>query len=169
MQDTFIVNQNLNLIEYYRAAMYLGIRNKRLRKIYYFILGMPLLLGLFSVFFTHENWRHTVFDFFLLIMLPILFFYVGTFILSCLIMLIKPSLVRNITYEFNHWGMVKKGIGIDYSNPWRSFTKLRETKYFLLLYISENDAHIIQKRMFPTNAELETFKEFADQNIWSNT
>ena len=66
--------------------------------------------------------------------------------------------------------MVKKGgTGTQYSTPWRSFKKLSETKYFLLLYISENDAHIIQKRMFPTSAELETFKQFADQNIWSNT
>lgn len=169
MEDTFFIRQNLSLIEYYRAAMYLGIRNKRLRKFYYLILGMPLLLSLLDVFFIHQNWRHTVFDFLLGITFPILFFYVGTFILSCLIMLIKPSLVRNITYEFNHWGMVKKGGGIEYSRPWRSFEKLRETKYILLLYISENDAHIIQKRMFPTHAELETFKEFADQNIWSNT
>jgi hypothetical protein len=64
--------------------------------------------------------------------------------------------------------MVKKTRHNEYSRSWRGFVRLRETRLFLLLYINESDAHIIQKRMFGDKCELETFKKFAEQNIWGN-
>jgi len=168
MQENFRIAQNLNLIEYYTAAIYLGLRNKRLRRTFIIVFTLPFLTILFDIFFARSRWSETLSTFGLLLLVPLAFFYIGLFLLSCLVMLIRPSLVKNAAYEFNHWGMIKKTRDNEYSTPWRDFLKLRETNRFFLLYITENDAHIIQKRMFSDSSEQENFRRFADQNIWAN-
>jgi YcxB-like protein len=168
MQENFRIKQNLSLVEYYIAALYLGVRNRRLRKVYYMVFAIPLLMLVFEIFLPHHNWNEVISTFALLLLVPVAFFYASLFLMSCLLILTKPSLVKNITFEFNHWGMIKNTRDNEYSTPWRGFIKFRETKRFFLLYVTENDAHIIQKRMFSDPGERENFRKFADQNIWSN-
>jgi len=130
------------------------------------------LLGLSNLFLlpkTDEKWYVTVLQVITPLLFPVIFLFAGTFILCVLMMVIKPNNFKNIIYEFTHWGMFKKGKGIEYSRSWRDFIKLKETKSFIFLYTTENDAHVIQKRMFRDTDEMENFKKFADQNIWSNS
>jgi hypothetical protein len=98
----------------------------------------------------------------------VIFFFAAAFIICLLLLISKPNNFKNIVFEFNHWGMTKRGTNTEFTRPWRGFEKLKETKSFIFLYISENDAHTIQKRMFSSTDEMNAFLKFADQNIWSN-
>ena len=60
---------------------------------------------------------------------------------------------------FNQWGMYKTIDKAEYSNPWKNFTRWEETRSFIFLYISENNAHVIPKRNLDKE-ELDRFKRF---------
>lgn len=95
-----------------------------------------------------------------------LFLIIGSAILTFLLMKFKPKLFSGIRLTFTHWGMEKTGEVINYSAPWSKFSKYEETSKFLLLYISDKEYHVIQKRMFENETELLLFKQFIDEKIY---
>jgi hypothetical protein len=84
---------------------------------------------------------------------------------TCIIYNTKSILFKRMIYNFTHWGLVKSGNGLEFSRPWREFLKVKETKSFFLLYISKNDAHVIQKRMFRNREEIKDFNFFLENNL----
>jgi hypothetical protein len=40
-----------------------------------------------------------------------------------------------------------------------------ETKHFVLLYVTKNDAHVIQKRMFKSDEDVESFMMFVSKYL----
>jgi hypothetical protein len=70
----------------------------------------------------------------------------------------QPNLYRNLTYEFNHWGVHTTGKGFEHSKPWREFYRYKESRNFFFLYQSKKSALAFPKRVFPTEFELEDFR-----------
>ena len=73
-----------------------------------------------------------------------------------------------MTYTFNHWGMEKKGNEFEFTRSWNWLLKYKVTKKFILIYTSQFNAEIIQKRMFNNNAELEDFILFIEERLSKN-
>src|SRR5882724_10119220 len=168
MADEFIIPQKLTLWDFYRATLYVVVRNTRVRRIFYFIAGVGVLGLLLSLGATPKpNGKPLipVLQFLLPFLILVLFIFIGTFIVCALIKLLKPAIFSNMTYQFTHWGIYKKSDTIDYSIPWRNIIKVKETKSFIFLYFSKDDAHVIQKKMFRHNDELQFFKSFMDKCI----
>ncbi len=168
MQSSFSIKYHLTLLEFYYSSIYSAIRNKRLKKFYYLIPGILVLSGLLNFFLDTKKSSYSIgliVQFLFPILLFLIFLFVGIFILCLIVQLIKPNYFKNINYEFTHWGMFKKGIGFEYSSPWSKILKMKETKSFFLLYVSENDAHIVQKRMFKNEEEINNFKSLVIEKI----
>lgn len=177
MQDSFIIRQHMSVFEYYAAAMYLGVRSKRWRYFYYYIIGMAAILTVVNFFALHDQPVQIAVNVLLLLSAPIIFFAVFGLLISWLLLLFKPSLARNITYEFNHWGLIKKTQAAEHSaeysaehsaehsSPWRSILKWKETKQFIFLYVTKDVAHVIQKRMFTGADELDDFRRLLSEKV----
>lgn len=80
-------------------------------------------------------------------------------------MILRPNHFKNVTYHFNHWGMVKTGNGINIDRPWKGFCKFQESKNYFFLYITQNDAHVIQKKMLKSKEEIEDFRQLIFEHI----
>ena len=64
-----------------------------------------------------------------------------------------------MSYQFNHWGVIRHGDLTEFSKPWREVSKFKESKAFFLLYISNTDFHIIQKKMINGSDEINKFRD----------
>jgi hypothetical protein len=161
MQETIIVNQEIGFKEFLKASFCLLPRMKSIQKVFKFLLAIGLfiaLLGLFSQPLSNTKWYLLILDILIpslsLLIFLIVFMPIGLFAQ----MKLKPNNFKDITYRFTNSGMEKIGKGINISNPWNKFLRSEETKNFILLFISDNDAHIIQKRMFEDDEKMENFK-----------
>jgi hypothetical protein len=84
-------------------------------------------------------------------------------LISCICVIsYKPASKCHLSFYED--GVARTANGTTFSFPWQSFSKLTETKSFFLLYVSSFDAHIIPKRIFTDNAEMESFKQFVRAN-----
>ena len=168
-QDTFKIQQRLSFIELYKAVLYISLRNKKFKKFYYLIPGLILFASGVSFILTpkkdHSHWISLLPSILLPALFPIVFFFAVLFLISILSILIKPYYFKDVTYEFTYWGVIKKGKRFEQSFQWKDFLSLRETKSFILLYLTQNDALIIQKKMFANTGELENFKNFLDNQL----
>jgi hypothetical protein len=79
----------------------------------------------------------------------------------------KPAAFKNITYQYTNWGVERLGEGLAFSAQWNKFIKLVETKQFLFVYLNESNAHVIQKRMFKDQEEMDELRQFIAQKISS--
>jgi YcxB-like protein len=162
-KDEFNILQKLNLWDFYRTSLYVTLKSKRLSWLYYLVTGVGVLnLAMNLTMSPKPNskfWMLIVQSLLPLFVL-LLFIFIGTFIICVLIKLLKPGIFNNMTYQFTNWGLYKKSDTVDYSIPWRNIVKVRETKSFIYLYFSKDDAHVIQKKMFRHSDELQSFKSF---------
>ena len=162
MRDTFIIQQDLSFKELCSSS-FIVLAGGRLIKRYFVFLSSIIVVSFLLGALTSSDSSLGLERLLIIILAPVFLmtvFAIGL-LLSCLFFYRnKPVLFRNVTYRFTHWGMEKTGKGILLTRPWSGFTKFRETPSFLLLYVSENDAHVIQKTMFSDKAELEAFKAF---------
>lgn len=88
------------------------------------------------------------------------FYFALSFIICLLLKIFNPGLFSRFTYQVSHWGIYKKNEQVDYSSPWRNIISFKETKSWLLLYISEGSALVIEKKTFPNKQELEALSAF---------
>ncbi|MDP4263665.1 MAG: YcxB family protein [Bacteroidota bacterium] len=168
MDITFSINYSLSYREYFKAMLFLGIRMKTIKRLFLFIFilgGVSALLNLISPHKHEYEWYRVILPILFLPLFPALFFLVFGLLGSLLIYQLKPQFFKNLTYHFTHWGMAKAGKGLNMTTPWRYFIKWRETKSFLLLYVTLNDAHIIPKRAFKNEGELENFRILIREHI----
>lgn len=168
MKETFTINQDLKLKEVLNAYYYMIPRMRLIKKIFLFSFIAGIFTSVVELSSRIENSATWYIFIFRLLFLPsflALFFFVFIFFAAVLMMKLKSDLFSNVTYRFTHWGMEKTGKGIDLTKPWSEFIKFRETNSFILLYITSDDAHIIQKKMLNSNEELDSFKQFVSQHI----
>ena len=107
MQDSFEIKQNTTLFDFHRVTVSLTFKNKKLRRVYYFIVIVGVIASLSEFADPKPNWVHAVGNLSIVMLVPLLFFIVGTLVLSAVIYLVKPELFK-ATFLFNHWGMHKK-------------------------------------------------------------
>ena len=162
------LHQTLTLSELLSGSYYLAARIKIIKVLFFFalIIGpLTALLGLVNVTQQPVIWYVILFDVIKFPLFIFLFFFVFISLGMTLMFLIRPDNYRNLTYRFTHWGMEKSGKNIEFTRPWSKFFALRESKHFLYLYISENDAHFIHKKVFENEQEIEEFKAFVGRQL----
>jgi YcxB-like protein len=168
MAGTFIIDQELNLWESLSHANYMIFKMKIVRKIILF----SIIAGLWSIlsdFFGPVKhlipWYISAIK---IVALPIFTCLFVSFFISLFVIIErkrKPSSVKKATYRFTAWGMEKTSVLGVFTRPWNQFLKFRESRHFLILYITENDGHVIQKRMFKNESEFEEFKQLVAANV----
>lgn len=167
MPDTFIVNQHLTFGEICRIFVYTIARIRRLRVVFLLPFCMVFVLNII-LFLLDKNMislSSVILQPFIVLLFMSAIILVPVFVYYAFLYLLKPHQFKNITYQFTHWGMEKNGVGIDFSRQWSKFLKFRETKHFILLYLTVNDAHIIQKRMFESDEQIRYFISFVSERL----
>jgi hypothetical protein len=169
MDDNFTVKQEMKIIEFLGAVYFQTPRMKVIKRFFLLILFVGLLLALLDIIrlFLGDTlpWYQIIIDFLEIPLFIVLFLFVFMTLGAILLRMLRPNHFKNVTYHFTHWGMEKIGKGIDFTRPWNKFLKYHESSHFIFLFISENDAHIIQKRMFADEEELESFKKFISGRV----
>ena len=147
MQEQITINQSLTTVDLFKASILFALGNRRMRTIFYLIPSIMVITSALSIALANKEERlMEAFKLISSILMVAFIFCALFFILSFLMIIVKPNLFKNISYTFNNRGIIKKGKNLEFTRPWDKFIKWRETKSFILLYISENDAHIILKR-----------------------
>ncbi|HTQ66474.1 MAG TPA: YcxB family protein [Puia sp.] len=166
MADSFTISQYMTLRELVQASLYIGLRSKIIKRYFLFFSVLALACVVFG-FITAG--RYFYWQSILQILIPFVvmaaLFFIFIVVVNALILLIKPDNFRNVVYQFTQWGMTRSAKGFDSSRPWGDFIKFRETASFFFLYISANDAHIIQKRMIGDEEEIEEFRNLIKDKV----
>lgn len=168
LSDTFTVKLEMNIFEFCSAMYFQMSKMKMIKRLFLLSLIIGILNGLLDAAGpgTHVLLWYQIL---LKVLFPpvfiLLFFVVFGTLGAILLLLLKSNLFNNVTYYFTHWGMEKDGKGFSITMQWSKFLKFTESTHFIFLYISENDAHIVQKRMFNNKAELERFRQFILEQI----
>jgi len=163
MIENYTLPQELTFAEYLQSTIYISLRMKIVKRIFFFAVAIGILGGLLNTFLIEkpaEHWYQPTIQFILAPLFMICFFTIFITIISAIVYNRMRKHFKGITFHFNHWGIEKRGDGVDFSTPWRKALKLKENNKFLFLYIGENTAYIFQKRMFSHVTELEEFKDF---------
>lgn len=162
MTETFTVKQEIKFSEFLNVIFFQASKMKLIRRLFlisFVVSFASVVLDLVTTSEQTRNWYQLIFSFLVYPVFLFLFLSVAMILAAILLIILRPNHFKNVTYLFTHWGMEKTGKGIEFSRPWRKFLKVRESRHFIFLYISENDAHVIQKRMFSSKEEIEEFKQ----------
>ena len=168
MPETLTVKQDMKPLEFLNAVYFQTSRMKLIKRLFFLSIILGVLnasLDILSPVGGNVIWYQIVIDFFIAPVFIVLFFFVFITVGAILLMLLRRNHFTNVTYNFTHWGMEKIGKGIEFTRPWNKFLKFRETKHFIFLYITPNDAHIIQKRMFINNEEIEDLRKLISAQV----
>ena len=168
MPETLTVKQEMKPFEFLSAVYFQTSRMKLIKRLFFLSIILGLLNTLLDIIspVSHDLiWYQIIIDFLIAPVFIALFFFVFITLGAILLMLLRRNHFTNVTYHFTHWGMEKVGKGIEFTRPWNKFLKFRETTHFIFLYITANDAHIIQKRMFTNEEEIDSFRELISERI----
>jgi hypothetical protein len=166
MRDSFTVRQDLTFSDFFSSMMYYYFSGKLLKRIFLFIAGVIVFSMLLGIATTSNGIDLlTLMSSFLPLLIVVLIVIAGVFFICLNIYKSKPYLFQNVSYDFTHWGVVRRGENTEFSKPWRDITKFKETKAFILLYVGNSDVHIIQKKMFANGSELNDFRQLLQDNI----
>lgn len=172
MDDNFTVKQEMKIIEFLGAVYFQTPRMKIIKRFFILMLFVGLILVLLDVIrlFLGDTlpWYQIIIDFIEIPLFIIVFLFVFMTLGAILLRVLRRNHFKNVTYHFTHWGMEKIGKGINFATPWNKFLKFHESAHFIFLFISENDAHIIQKRMFVNHEELQRFRKLISEHIHLN-
>jgi len=167
-RETYTLHQTLKLSEVLLGSYYIASRTKMIKIVFFFVLIIGVLREALELAMPTQRpikWYIVIFDTIAGPLFIFLFFFVFISLGVILLRVIRPDNYRDLTYRFTHWGMEKSGKNINFSRQWSKFLRLRESKHFLFLYISENDAHFFHKKTFENDQETEDFKQFASRQI----
>ena len=171
MTETFSIKQHMSFLELSKTTFLLSIYGRSFRILYFVFFIPPFIFAvtgfmaeleysgfhLRSIFSWGEGVLISLVIYMLLLLLPTIYIWFA-----------HPVRFKNVTYTFTHWGMTKTGSGYEYTRPWRGFLKYKETSTFILLFISDNDAHFLQKKMFANKDELNNFRKMLQEHVGSS-
>ena len=168
MKDEFIIKYDFTLAEYLSMNYQAMFRIKLTRGLLTFVT----LVGIFGAVIqallpgTGKGSLLSTYGRFLFLpvfLLLFLFIFIG--LASLVLFKLKPHFFKGQQYIFNHWGMQKTGPDKDFSAQWSRFISYRESSGFIFLYLDEKNAYPVQKRMFSSEAELESFRQFIKEKL----
>lgn len=166
MQDTFVKNQNLTPGEFFSVFIYSMVRMKIVKRLVLFLFVVAALSACLEFLSALGNVKiYSILLPFLYMTFPVAFIATAGLLISVLFFLLKPNHFKDITYTFTHWGMEKKGRDFELTKPWSKFLKFKETKKFVLLYMTKNDPEIIKKKIFENHRELADFMLFIKSKL----
>lgn len=168
MTETFQIRQDLNFFELANAIAYQISKTKMIRRFFIFLFVL-IIASFFLGLSTTSPQGESLFIFLARLISPILaipiLFLAIPISMAIILKIIRPNHFTNVTYYFNNWGMRKIGRGIEFSRPWNMFLRAEESRHFIFLYITEIDAHIIQKRFFENSDAIEHFRELVHYHL----
>ncbi len=167
MRDNFEIIQTISLFDFYKGALHLWRKNKKLRFFIYLPAVMVLVFGLMSIVGSSKPGQASISVFgqvLFLLAFTIGFYLVAFFVILVLMRLMRPGFFKDNLYTFNHWGMYKKAGATEYSRSWKDFSRWEETTSFFFLYIGDNDAHIISKKILNAKEQQE-FRDFLNDRF----
>ena len=166
MKDSFTINQSLTLRETLSAIFYIFPRTKAFKRFSLFLTVIVIMSNILGVMTAPGSGspQKSILEIVGTLGAIIIIFSALVLVFCTCMYLIKPANFKNVIYHFTKTGVARTANDTTFSFPWRSFSKLTETKSFFLLYVSSFDAHIIAKRIFTDNAEMESFKQFVRAN-----
>jgi YcxB-like protein len=171
MRETFQIKQELGFFEFLNAVTYQLSKTKMIRRfiLYVFVISaLSSFLGLVTTSPQGESsFLYYIKLFAPLLTAPVLFF-VFTTLIVLILKIVRPNHFQNVTYYFDSWGVQKIGKGLELITAWKQFIQARESNSFIFLYVSELDAHIIQKRLFENENDLNDFREFMYYHLNNN-
>jgi len=165
--DTVTINQSLSVGEVISASFFIFPRLRIIRRFLLYILILAIGSAVLGALTTSNNTGGlpTLIALLLpIILLPIVFF-AFILIISVLVYAARPYIYKNVRFQFNHWGVVKTSDRFEISKPWREFTQYAESKSFFILFISASGGHIIAKRAFHSDEEMEQFRNLLQANL----
>jgi len=171
MKESYSITQDLSYLEYVGLSLYLLLKNKIIRRLVIFISCVSVLSAVLS--FLAPGPKEVVSVTSLLIqtigpiLVIVLFFVVGTMILGALVVMIKPHVLKSVTFTFTHWGMERVASKSESSIPWRDFQDVKETKNFILLFIKEknvNNTYAIKKASCKDAVYEDELAQFIERN-----
>lgn len=161
MHNTFTIKQELTLTEFISATLFYYLTGKWLKRFFVFLFILSLI-GVLLGFITSPIHINSITILRIFAPVGILFLLVLLFLIfsSYTIFTKNAYLFKHVTYLFSDWGMVRHGEQSDFSEPWGESVMYKESKSFFLIYISNTDFHILQKRMFHDVSEINHFRNF---------
>lgn len=157
------IRQNLTFRELASASLYSVFRLKILRG---FFLFLTSLFVLSEVFAFAAGGNITVGDILRTVATLAMTFLliIGLLLMSCAFFYkARYNDWTNTYYEINANGIIRHGGSLPFSAPWRTISRINETKAFFILYVGGYDFHVLQKKMFADAAELNAFRELLRQ------
>ena len=165
MLNSLRVNQDLTFQEFFNGTLYVCFSLKPLKRFFLFLLALSII-SLLLGFVTTSN-RLTIASLITEVM-PILSLLVLVILLVFLFSFFtyrnKPGIFRNVTYDFTNWGVIRNAHQSQFSKPWRDMFKMKESNRFFILYFSNTDYHLIQKKMFKDKSEVDRFRTLLKEN-----
>lgn len=166
MQNPFIINQRLSLKEYFKLTLYFFLSQKIILRFFLFLfllIGLSTFLGVVT---TSENLNigsllKGLFP--IIVMFVLLIAFIFTYCLW--LYKSKSYFFQNVSYSFTDWGMIRQDEKMKLSKSWGDISKVKETKSYFLLYVGKMDFHIIQKEMFNTENETDSFRKMLESNM----
>jgi len=167
MTEIFTLKQELTWREFISAIFNILFNLKATKQILLVLLGFCLVNSTLNLTAPGKEtrWYFIILASCALPLFFFTFFTVAITLVASLFMIARPQLYKNNTLRFTHWGMEKTGKGFEVTLPWSKFIKFRETNNFILLYTTEKDAEVIQKRMFRDASQLDEFKNFISEYL----
>lgn len=165
MRSSYSIAQHFTTPEFIILGWRSLFNIKMIRIIFIFVISLSVMSSLLSILTTNNSYFGALAEMLMpALLLPLLFLVLMT-VSSLLTSLMRPQLIRGNTLHFTQQGIQRTGIGPEYSIPWADFSKMIETKSYLIL-LQKGKPQIagqyIQKRMFSTEAEIKEFKNFCD-------
>ena len=141
MKDTFVIAQDLTLLELLNAVYGLMVRMKMMKVLFFFgvIIGVwNSIMAIVLPTGPSIQWGDVIIRLFTAPIFDILFFGGLISVAVICIRIFNSNFYRDVTYRFTRWGMEKAMKDRDVTRPWNKFLKIRETKHFFYLFISDN-------------------------------
>ncbi len=165
MQNSFRINQDLTFQEFLSGTLYFCLSSKPFKTFFSLIIAFNVLTVLVQLAANPNSLSSDLFFTQVIPVLAILLFLLLLVFVFCIFTYkSKSDIFKNVTYEFTHWGIIRNAVQYQFSKPWRDLTKFKESKAFFVLYFSDTDFHLIQKKMFDDKKEVDRFRTMLIEN-----
>lgn len=165
MQSSLRINQDLTFQEFFSGTLYFCFSSKLVKRAAILILAGNVL-SIFVELAANPNSlsSDSLFTQVIPIIAMLLLLVLLVFVFSIFTYTNKSDIFKNVTYDFTHWGIIRNAVQSQFSKPWRDLTEVKESKEFFILYFSNTDYHLIQKRMIGDKKEVGRLRTLLIEN-----
>jgi hypothetical protein len=165
MTETFTFKETTTFKDYLAIFYYQTFRKIIVKRIFIFLIIVSIFSAILEFALAKNlKWDKVIFNLLVAPVFLVAFLYVVGFLVTILLWKFKPAIFK-ATNKFTHWGMERRGEGFELSIPWNKFLRYKETKKYILLYITKDDAFVIRKKLFDSDEQLEDFRHLVSEKI----